>query len=419
MSESQRINSKYLSLYKWIFDQNDKNVIVKFRMPPDFSSEKIQIQLHDNQTIEVFIEGELPFLKGTLFQPVEKYEKSVLSNFFILTLTKKDPTEWKHIIKSVSKNDLSADPKSCFLLGLEQKDHFPNEPLSPLLTLSVTYHFPAACLYLGNYYLEQGNKVDALENYKIVADEYNDPTANLQTGIVLSQLHRTEESIEYLHRASDLGLVAATEVLNSIEKVEHQKNLNEEENENLNTNPNINSNIAIPTLIATAAAETTAICGAALEATVLETIAAETAAEVSEIKNSAEESAAIKLAAAEAATIETAAVEKNIAETIEVGKVTAETAAASLAIESSVERNAALEVGAAETAAIETAIVGTATAEAVAIEGAATEATIEQIQNNQNTNNDSKTDKMLITISCLAIGVSLAVLFFTMRRKKH
>lgn len=456
MSKSERISSKFISLYKWFFEQNDKNVIVKFKMPPSFKSDNIQINLQENQTIEVFIEGELPFLKGTLFMPIKKYEKSVLDNFFILTLTKNNPTEWKFLIKSVSQKDLKADPKSCFLLGIDQKDNFPNEPISPLLSLSVTYHFPAACLYLGNYFLQQGNKDFALENYKLVADEYNDPTSNLQTGIVLLQLRRDTEAVDYLQRASDSGLIAATTILKDIENGNQQKYLNEEENANLN------ANISLPiALIGEAAAETSTIAGAALETTALETIAAETAAQTMELESNAEKAAKA---------IETAAVEKVIQGTEAIANTAAATAAAGLIIENIVDRNAEIEIGAAETAAAEetaligaaaeetaatetalngetaaeTALAGMAAAatEAAVIEGIAEEAaaqaalagtvaeeaaviegiaeeTVAQAHPIQNINNNSGTTNMTIAISCLAVGVSLAVLLFLSKRRKH
>lgn len=443
MSTDQKINPKLLSLYKWFFSQDDKNVIVKFKMPQNFKSEDIQINLEENQIIEVFVKGKLPFLKGTLFQPIKSYEKSILSNFFILTFTKIEPIDWKYLIMAVSKNGLTADPKSSFLLGIDQKDRFPNEPFAPLLSVSALYHYPSACLYIGNYYKQQGNTDYALDNYKMIADEYNDPTAEFQTGIILNQLHRTDEAKEYLYQALKAGVLEANEVLKEIEITEHQKHIQEERSNEL-------EQARYETLVRTAAMETSAIGGAALQATALETVAAETALQTTAMIKSAEKAAnaigitamqatAIENAAIQAAAIGSAAIAAVAAETNAVQAANAETAAiqtaeaevttAGLAIQSIGERNAELNIAAAETATAETALLGTAAAEAAVIE-AEVAARVEEERNdnnqphdinnnNQNTEVESKSDKIGIIISCIAIGVSLAFLLYQLKKSKR
>lgn len=225
MSEKEIIHSQYLSLYKWLFSQDDDNVFIKFKMPQadKFDSSDIHVELTEKQTIKVFITGEIPFLYGTLFEEVdENYTQRVSSNYFIITLKKTQPIEWKCLIKSVTKDKLKADPKSCFLLGINQIDEFSKEMLTPLLALSVQYHYPEACLYLGNKYLKEKNYKDALESYQLIANDYNYPTAALQAGIVLSKLGKIDEAKEYLNRASELGIEAANNVLNEIDKAKKE-----------------------------------------------------------------------------------------------------------------------------------------------------------------------------------------------------
>lgn len=326
MSENEIIHSQYLSLYKWLFSQDDDNVFIKFKMPQadKFDSSDIHVELTEKQTIKVFITGKIPFLYGTLFEEVdENYTQRVSSNYFIITLKKTQPIEWKCLIKSVTKDKLKADPKSCFLLGINQIDEFSKEMLTPLLALSVQYHYPEACLYLGNKYLKEKNYKDALESYQLIANDHNYPTAALQAGIVLFKLGKIDEAKEYLNRASEFGIEAANNVLNEIDETKK---------------------------------EAKTIIASEIQAVQTMTAATEAAAEAISIEKSKENAAAQKIAA----NVIAAAIEESILQ--EVATSVAAATESAIIAENIVAREAALDGTVETTLAAEDAIARTVAA---------------------------------------------------------
>ena len=224
-----RIIPRLQRLYDYDVDQPDDRHIIFINLPlpkkPDFDISKINVQLetveNDEDAINIGIEGEMPFVCGVLYHPVNKeYEKEKVNGKLRIKLTQNDETEWQVLITKRNPKNNYIDPKSAFynFLIYEKSENEEEKKIGKdYLMYAVSSGLTQATRIYGDMLLCEGHREDGLLTLKSAADEYKDPEAQFKIGCIYSRQEKTRKlGYEYLLKAFDQGNSSAAILLGKL-----------------------------------------------------------------------------------------------------------------------------------------------------------------------------------------------------------
>lgn len=221
----ERIHPKYQTLYDYDFDQTQDQIMILLPVPIGFDTKTISIKFAnspDNQQLGLRISipnSEIPLVCGTLFAEVitESMETSLdtthpkgkYDSFYVIKINKMSNNEWPTLILRRHPITNEIDPKSSYLMyvitGLSDKPEdkrFAEEELAYAVTLG----FPLAVRVYADLLFEKGERDQAIQLLRTMADEYVDLDAMCKIGRVLAwQTETRKEGLKYLKKASNLG----------------------------------------------------------------------------------------------------------------------------------------------------------------------------------------------------------------------
>ena len=237
------IDPKLSNCFLWLpgEDQPDRAIII---MPlPDFlKPESIKFELRqENEGIYIGVEGQPPFIAGTLFQKAKDILHEVKEGLLYITIMKAEPTEWSIIIKApLNEEHGIIDPQSAFTLSQhffsvidmvssqeeagQKVDLEQFKEMAQLahgyLKVAVACRFSPALVYAASVTLNsttENKEKDAAILLSLAADEYNNPQAHFLLGLLLVQKDETVLSaIPHFEAAYKAGMLDALNALGEI-----------------------------------------------------------------------------------------------------------------------------------------------------------------------------------------------------------
>lgn len=204
------INPRYIDAYTFQVDFSD-NIIVKvvFKIPTELKQDQLKIQYSKKlNAVNVFIPGEIPFLRGKFCAPITDFKYSFTPGEITLTMNKAEPQEWQFLIAQPYKSkedDWILDPQSALILFIVYTQIQPEIGVQYLEMSFSTNYPPAIVTYARTMEQNPENYQKLVPKLKSVVDDYKFSQGGVIIGSAMyMNFLDTKIGYEYLKKAVEI-----------------------------------------------------------------------------------------------------------------------------------------------------------------------------------------------------------------------
>ena len=208
----QKIQPEFISIYRYLWDQNESSVEIVVHVPNGLNFEKIHFELlKDNTCFLGTIENEVPFLAGKLWDSVKSFHLNELKEEgkIQLLLFKTKPNEWSQVIHGPITDSNIIDPCSALSIGiLAMEDESQQQSAMQLIGYSASLWYPPALNFAANLALKR-DRIDEAIHLSSIAAGYNDLDAIFTLGMISIKKEKYDDAINYFQNSSSKGHIGS------------------------------------------------------------------------------------------------------------------------------------------------------------------------------------------------------------------